>query len=645
MSLPWHALSELAIDKDIERVKINGTEKFALVKLIIEQASLSDEEIDVLVNDYIYGDRVTFTLWGFSSPLNDNQYEKLMELEGKIEAHLDVNAFRGLSFINVKECDDRLEILYVYSKEYFYVNEEGQNASVWEQHRGCLWVGTKSNYLACISKHEKMTAFIVRYIAGVVEQFLVQIKPPQSAIKKCIKQIAISRVVLQGRDGEKTIISRSSGITEAQHDEMERIRSERFDTSGSYIAEIVDDEKATVKYNLNKGSIGIYRHLSATDLFSWSQAAIDIILEEIEALKGRPANEIFQELGLETKWDYLDNDSCNAADWFLTQVIASQDGKKERVVSIPDYAQKLLNQKGAFTTFPKFFCEQCDGYENPICSECGQELLATQDGMVYCRCGAPVKLKCSEGHSSCNIINWYLPTNIMKIMIERNISRAFKQNKYEYIMCAIGDTLHIVPACYSDFDGVEVFFDEVSCFATLPQSPKNSYREYAVKLNEKCNGTCSYKKISSCVHDTSMHCLPKAFHSVIPKFRLQPHKGMEYGDFSGEIETTGAHYEMKGIIKKNSKNSAHSKKKTDELIATSLLSTSKEGEEIIRQFVEQGMADTRAQLIAIVAPQYIDNSLKGTLRFLARCSNKKVLFVELDEMARLLEGNTTMSFP
>ena len=75
-----------------------------------------------------------------------------------------------------------------------------------------------------------------------------------------------------------------------------------------------------------------------------------------------------------------------------------------------------------------------------------------------------------------------------------------------------------------------------------------------------------------------------------------------------------------------------------------LLSTSKEGQEIIRQFVEQGMVDGKAQLIAVVAPQYFDNSLKGTLRYLARCCNKKVLFVELDEVARLLKGNTSMVF-
>ena len=38
----------------------------------------------------------------------------------------------------------------------------------------------------------------------------------------------------------------------------------------------------------------------------------------------------------------------------------------------------------------------------------------------------------------------------------------------------------------------------------------------------------------------------------------------------------------------------------------------------------------------VVIPQYIDNSFKGTLRQLAKISNKKVIFVELKQICKLL---------
>ena len=42
-------------------------------------------------------------------------------------------------------------------------------------------------------------------------------------------------------------------------------------------------------------------------------------------------------------------------------------------------------------------------------------------------------------------------------------------------------------------------------------------------------------------------------------------------------------------------------------------------------------------MIFIVIPQNIDNSLKGTLRFLARLSNKKIVFIELEELCMILK--------
>ena len=192
-TLPWHALVDLAGNKGIAKEQFNGKEKSVVVSKIVEEISLSDEEIETLVNDYIYGDRITFTLWTFEQPLATEHFDAVKGLEGINETELEVNGFRNLSFLSIKECTDRLEILYVYSKEYCYVDEDGRSASIWEQHRGCLWLGTDASYLACISKHEKMMLFIVNYIAQKTKVSLIQMKPPKTAIDRCI---CISKTVL-----------------------------------------------------------------------------------------------------------------------------------------------------------------------------------------------------------------------------------------------------------------------------------------------------------------------------------------------------------------------------------------------------------------------------------------------------------------
>lgn len=71
--------------------------------------------------------------------------------------------------------------------------------------------------------------------------------------------------------------------------------------------------------------------------------------------------------------------------------------------------------------------------------------------------------------------------------------------------------------------------------------------------------------------------------------------------------------------------------------STILTASTKEGREMIQQFVDQGMVDNRCKVIAVVAPQYFDHNLKGTLRYLARLADKKVVFIQLDELCKLVK--------
>ena len=549
--LPWQALFDLALSKEIDEADIKGKDKSAIIFKLIHEVMISDSEIENLVNDYIYGDRVSFTIWNFENNLTHDQHDRIYQIEGENEPYLPINGFRGLTFLSIKNCGDRIEVPYVYSKEYQYIDEEGKSSSIWEQHRGCLWIGVDTSYLACISKHDRMTGCVVNYIVQRVGVALTQVKPPKSAIERCINQVARSRVVLQGTNGEKTIVSRSEGLTAAQQEEIIRIQEDRFDTSGSYIASIAEDTQATVKYNVKKGSIGIFKHLPASVLFEWSQSAIRIILEEINNLKGRPAKEIFKELGLEIKWAYLSSeDEKTAAEWFLTNAITCLGAVKGTAHDIPAYAKQLLSNTQLFKVVPRIYCEQCESYEIPYCASCGMPLNCTESGWLSCSCGARLQVQCSDGHRICRIDHWYIPTNKMYTMLKQNIRMAFKQDTPDLVMCIMGNTLHIAQPTAIEPDGVEIFFEEVTCFSCLPATVQATVREFVVRLGEKCDGTCSAKKISECTKDCSMACLPKAFYTILPGFRPQPHKGLEYGDVAAPVKTAYCSYEMKGIKKR-----------------------------------------------------------------------------------------------
>lgn len=636
-TLPWQALYDLAISKEVDEAEVNGKDKDTIITRLLNTSLVNDEEINRLVDDYIYGNRITFTLWTFNKNLSANDYDSLLQLVDWYEPVLDSDYFRNLHILSVEDGTDRFEILYVYSKEYSFTNEEGHDTSIWEQHRGCLWIGKNISYLACISKHDKMTSCIVKFISERIGKGLTQIHPPKAAIEKCIHYKARSRVVLQGTEGEKTIISRSGGLTESQKEEVSRIRDNRIDTSGSYIAEITDDVSASIKYNTKKGNIGILKHLPTSILFEWSEKAIAIIFEEIDKLKGKPATEIFGELGLELKWSVAD-DEKEKMNWFLTQIITALNQEDEYVFAIEEYVVPILQNNSLFHRLPRVYCNRCESYEVPHCEACSKPLKYSKTGQLYCDCGAPLKITCPEGHL-CRVDYWYIPTSKFISMIERNIFQAFKDIDAKYFMCIMDNQVHIVHTQSSEYDGVEIAFSDISCFKNCPTTVNAATKHIAVRLNEKCENSCTKAKIEKCINDGSMVCLPKLFYSILPGYRPQPHKGGEYGDISGEVSVGATHYEMKGIIKKNTKNSGRTTKTGEQLVEEYLLSTTKEGEEIIRQFVEQGMVDSRCQLIAVIAPQYFDHDFKGTLRYLARLSNKKVVFIELDEVCKIIETN------
>lgn len=638
-TLPWQALYDLALAMKIDEEDIKHNEKALIISKIIGISTLEDEQIESLVNDYIYGSRITFTLWSFERILNESEHAIVSGLENVTEHYLDCKGFRNLHIMNVKKYEDRFEVLYTYSKEYSYTDETGKDSSVWELHRGCVWIGIDKAYVACISKHDKMTSWIIDYLIQKIKLKIIQIKPPKSALEKCIKYRAMSRITLISPDGEKTIISKSDGFTANQEDEAARIKEGRFDTSGSYIADISEDTCATIKYNIKKGNIGIYKHLSASELFEWTSKAIDIILDEIEALKGKPAEDIFAELGIEIKWNLLSTVQNTALNWFLTQVIAVQSHKRDMQLQIPDFAAVLLHEPKLFLKIPKVYCEECESYECPICTECGEPLNYISDGSLQCTCGAPLTITCGERHKHCKQDSWFIPVEKFKMAIQKNYKNAFQGQEAKFNMCVMGNTLNIIYSTGEDNPKVEISFDSIECFKFQDGKDMQKCKEYAVYLNEKCNGTCSYKKIQDCTVSSNSVCLPKIFYGILPNYRPQPHKGAEYGDISGQIQVGSDFYELKGIIKKNTENKGYKPKTASELIGRPLLSTSTEGQEIIRQFVEQGMNDQRCQVIAIIAPQYFDSGLKGTLRYLARLSHKMITFIELDEVSKIIAMN------
>ena len=248
-TLPWQALFEYSKQKGIKE-DIQNKDKSQIIRELDNRQLIVNVEIDKLIEEYIYGDRVTFSLWRFDENLTDADIEVVKNLEGK-EIICENSEFRKVTIQKIDQYEDRLVLIYVYSKMYHYINEQGKSDQVWEQHKGCSWIGLDKSYVTYIVKHEKMTRVFTDSLRNKIDKQMTSIKPPLPALDRIFNDSIMSKIVLQGIDGEKTAISRSLGLTEEQKDEMNRIKKDRFNMSGSYLTSI-DDKTATVRYNIKK---------------------------------------------------------------------------------------------------------------------------------------------------------------------------------------------------------------------------------------------------------------------------------------------------------------------------------------------------------------------------------------------------------
>ena len=332
-TLPWQALFEYSVQKGIKENEIKNKDKSQIIIELKNKNLIDIKEIDKLIEDYIYGNRVTFSIWRFDETISKQDIEIIKQLEGK-NIPCDVREYRNVKIQKITEYNDRLELVYVYSKIYNYINETGKADQVWEQHKGCSWIGIDKSYVAYIVKHEKMTKVFADALIKELHKNLSAIKPPLSALDRIFNDSIMSKIVLQGVEGEKTAISRSEGFTEEQKKEVNRVRKNRFNTSGSYITPIYDNITATVRYNVKKGNISILKHLSSKELFAWTEEAIKIIFEEIDNLKRKDVKLIFKEIGQDLKWPLLSTVEQEKMNWLLTQLIANMD--KEKNISFPN---------------------------------------------------------------------------------------------------------------------------------------------------------------------------------------------------------------------------------------------------------------------------------------------------------------------
>ena len=111
-TLPWQALFEYSKRKGIKEEDIKNKDKSQIVRELDNRKLIEKEEIDKLIEEYIYGDRVTFSLWRFDEKLSDVDIDIIKKLEGK-EIRCENSEFRKVTIQKIDQYEEILLLIYM----------------------------------------------------------------------------------------------------------------------------------------------------------------------------------------------------------------------------------------------------------------------------------------------------------------------------------------------------------------------------------------------------------------------------------------------------------------------------------------------------------------------------------------------------
>lgn len=167
-ALPWQALCDVVLEHDMPSDEAENKIKDELIGDLI-QRGISIEQVKVLMDRYVYGKTVTFSLWHLGGNVQTDMLQRLETLRAQ-EIELRTPSFRKLKVCDISDRGNRAEVIYKYSKKHMYLDEAGMEQLVWEQHIGCVWIGKDQPYLAVIGKDEKVWSRVANIISSALSR-------------------------------------------------------------------------------------------------------------------------------------------------------------------------------------------------------------------------------------------------------------------------------------------------------------------------------------------------------------------------------------------------------------------------------------------------------------------------------------------
>ncbi len=612
----------------------------ALVKILSENLELKKEEVDRIYEEFwdSYDPAIYLSILENPHDKTSNDFDKELPLsfENKNQelSNNPESSIIQIKLLSIVTENDINEITFNYQKRIDYIDTKtAEPAYVYGLKGGIIWLSVKHRTLVIKAKDGTAVSIMKDILRDFLGCSVNTLKLPKDVINNILgKDTLVKGNYTDPRGGKDKINKKILLDSHLLGKEEGRQTDETYDRISSSHKVDFNGEVKSIGTTMQYGKLSISGYLPKSELRRWTTDIMEKVVGEVNTLKNNNIEEYFKSVGVDLhSLDEIKHTGTKQALLKFSGYISELKKNDKNNIKLPFNtfsALKSIREYVNISFLP--LCTSCDsgeykckicGAENSLefnkkfelsCSSCGKEIKDTSD------------LLCKDGHQ----LDGSLDDNIFAFVSSKGleiINKIFKELGFktldkDEVIKIDSDSVSILKTDYK----YEYTIDEMPEFSGLKQIsdiPSDVRTQQNINLNnlkETCQ-TYNGNNCRSCLLTGQDECLRRVVASVA-NGQLGPHSPVEFGDLTFRTRVDGGNYTVVCLVKSR---------------ASGNLTIFHDGR-LIPQIL-QAKNDSLIEFIAIVSSAYIDARLREQIKQIIVWARKKVVFIETDELIRILE--------
>ncbi|MBE6883643.1 MAG: hypothetical protein E7487_03460 [Ruminococcaceae bacterium] len=635
---------------DIEKF-VNSQSRAILIKLVDMSPEITTLTIDAAYEKYRYGLKPGFTLFWAKGHNQEQITQELLEDRLKTyisELKFDENAkYKNLEYVSMLQFDGIYEVTLSYLQRFNYIDENGEFTFIYMLKECFIWIGIDKGFVALNNLPESLMTPLKRLFSRLYKTDITNVKITNGLLKHVFSENNERRVTRQSPNPPANQLEKIVYADPNLSEKKDCIPPgyENYDvTNTQYTEEIDASTSGTLGVNCKKGKLYLSKSLTSSQFRTWSIRRItdiigyyknstDVSMDAISGLNMFSSSD----------WEGLTASAIQVLNQIAYGIVSC---KKIGDSSFPlqiDLSKIRHDLNKFFFSKVSYICSTCEEKVIPSCTCCGHSSFAISSKgtpkIVCPHCASvqegPFSFCCENGHTETfdrfDDVVEFVATDELCEKIKHTISLYFPvltllDHEY-FTIHANGIDLQSSPT-YEKLNPSDIpaFADIVNRPLITPIAELDtilySLKEKCAQATKENCAKCKMAPNTTSGTTACMLCLFTGFEGFIP----QPHQGHEFGDVSFLVNHKGQNMTFVGLAK--SVPTGRTSKK--------ITKASDIGREIIQQSLD-AFDNCRADIVGIIYPYILDDNLKHLLYHHAKLSNKRLVILDYEFMAKLLD--------